>query len=481
MARIPAPVAVLAVALLYFCGAALTCQFERWHGGVAIIWFPGALLAAWLHACPRRDWAALLLACGLANVLAAAWCGPGWMPGVPIALANMVEVAAAATLARHALRAHWPDTTLELVALFLLGTLLVIPACGALIAATGAHVIGHAGFVAVFRGWMLGHAVGLVAVLPFAVVALARLREVGEAVLGRRTGDQGGHGHPRVASMLMVTTMALLTTCVFVQYEDWPLAAPLLFALFAAVWGDVLIATAMPMLVALIAAPLTLAGYGPFADADHVPLGLLYAGLVACGSLPVVVEQARRRREIARLSHSAAHFQALSARADSLIDELRREAQTDPLTGLPNRRAFYASLAVHAASDEPTCVAMIDIDHFKRVNDRLGHAAGDAVLRRFAELARSSFRAIDVVGRIGGEEFAVILRDVSVEQACRICQRLTDRFAGTQIETPFGPVCVTISTGIAVIGRDGDAAMAAADQALYEAKRAGRARLASAA
>jgi diguanylate cyclase (GGDEF)-like protein len=146
---------------------------------------------------------------------------------------------------------------------------------------------------------------------------------------------------------------------------------------------------------------------------------------------------------------------------------------------LPNRRAFFDQLAVQAASGEPACVAMIDIDHFKRVNDRLGHAAGDTVLRHFADLARSSFRADDMVGRIGGEEFAVILRGVSVEQACIICQRLVDRLAAAEISTQMGPVHVTISSGIARIGNDGDAAMAAADSALYEAKRGGRSRLSS--
>jgi diguanylate cyclase (GGDEF)-like protein len=268
------------------------------------------------------------------------------------------------------------------------------------------------------------------------------------------------------------------------QGAGWPLAAPLLFALFAAVWADVLIATAMPMLVALIAAPLTVVGCGPFASGamlapDRLQLDMLYAGLVACCSLPVVVEQARRRQEIMRLSRSAAHFQALSQRADSLIDELRRDALTDPLTGLPNRRAFYDSLAQQTGSGQMSCVAIIDIDYFKQVNDRLGHPAGDEVLRQFAELARASFRGGDLVARIGGEEFAVILRGVSVEQACMVCQRLTDRLAAAEIATPFGPVRVTISTGIAVIGGDGEAAMAFADSALYAAKRAGRARLSS--
>jgi diguanylate cyclase (GGDEF)-like protein len=402
-----------------------------------------------------------------------------------LTLANLGEAVAAALLARHTLRAHWPTATFEMASVFLLGALLVVPAASALVAATSAHWVAGVPFVATFRNWMLGHAVGLVAVLPFAVMLAGRIAERGRAAVHRRRAtDTVPEPRHRLVSLLMVATMALLIVCVFVQDSRWPLVAPLLFALFAAVWADVLIATAMPMLVALIAAPLTVAGFGPIApglvlDADRLQLGLLYAGLIACCSLPVVIEQARRRQEIARLSRSAAHFQAMSQRADNLIDELRHAALTDVLTGLPNRRAFFERLAAQADSGTRACLAMIDIDHFKQVNDRHGHAAGDAVLRHFADLARSSFRADDMVGRIGGEEFAVILRGTTVEQACNVCQRLVDRLSAAEIGTPMGPVHVTISIGIAAIAHDGDAAMAAADSALYDAKRSGRSRLSS--
>jgi len=475
--------AALAVAMLYFAGVIFSCLFARLDGGVAMIWLPGAVLAAWLYVADRQGWTVALIACAVGNELGAGWFGMGWAVGAGLTLANLAEAVAAALLVRHALRAHWPNATFEMASLFLLGTALVVPTGSALMAASAAHWIGGAPFVATFRNWMLGHAVGLVAVLPFTVLVAMRGRA---AVQRRRATDTVPMPGHWLVSSLMVATMALLIVCVFVQEIRWPLVAPLLFALFAAVWADALIATAMPMLVALIAAPLTVAGLGPIAPglvlvADRLQLGLLYAGLTACCSLPVVIEQARRRQQIARLSRSAAHFEAMSQRADSLIDELRRAALTDVLTGLPNRRAFFERLTAQAQTGEPACVAMIDIDHFKQVNDRLGHAAGDAVLRHFADLARSSFRADDMVGRIGGEEFAVILRGVSVDQACAICQRLVDRLSTMEIATPMGPVRVTISSGIAVIGDDGEAAMAAADQALYAAKRGGRSRLASAA
>ncbi len=504
MARLRSLGSVIVLALLYFGGIAFACLLGRLDGGVAMIWVSSAILAAWLFAVDRARWPLALGACALANLLGTGLFGMGWAVAPALTLANMVEALAVATLARHTFRRHWPDATFELVSVFLLGTILVIPAGSALIAAGAVYFAAGIGFVDAFHDWMLGHAVGFVAILPFAMILGLRLtdRSVSDSLL-RRASDGAnrdarrataaaasdpsltdGQNARMLISMLIVATMALLDVCVFLQDSHWPLAAPLLFALFAAVWADVLVATAMPMVVALIGTPLTVAGIGPIApgitdSADRLQLSLIYAGLVACCCLPVIVEQARRRRELARLSNSAAHFEAMSQRADSLIDELRLAALTDPLTGLPNRRAFFEALAVQAASGEPACVAMVDIDHFKLVNDRYGHAVGDAVLRHFAEMARTTFRAGDMVGRIGGEEFAVILRGVDLDQACSVCQRLVDRLAMTDIDTAKGPVRVTISSGIAAIGSDGEAAMADADSALYRAKGAGRSRLSS--
>ena len=485
----PNRAAIAGLTLLYLGGMAFSCLVGRMDGGVAMVWVPGSILAAWLYRADRRNAVAGLIACALANELGAGLFGMGWTAGIGLTLANLAEAVAAALLVRHTLRAHWPHGTFEIASQFLLGAALVIPAGSALIAAATVRVVTGGAFVPTFRIWMLGHAVGLTALLPFAVMAALRLNGQRRSAQSRQRAEdtaapRPAPSHRPIASALMVLTMALLTACVFLQDLRWPLVAPLLFALFAAVWADVLIATAMPMLVALIAAPLTVAGLGPIAPglaqaADRLQLGLLYAGLIACCALPVVVEQARRRQQIAMLSRSNAHFQAMSQRADTLIDELRRAALTDPLTLLPNRRAFFERLTAQAASDEPGCLAMIDIDHFKRVNDRYGHAAGDTVLRHFADLARSCFRSGDMVGRIGGEEFAVILRGVDLDQACKVCQRLVDKLADTEIVTASGPVRVTISSGVVVIGSDGEAAMAAADSAMYEAKRGGRSRLSS--
>jgi len=482
---------ISAVALLYFGGAVFACAFARLNGGFAMVWLSSAILAAWMIGADRRRWAGGLIACAVAHEIASGCFGIGWTTGLFLSAASMGEAVAAALLARYTLKGRWPVAPFEMILVFLIGTMLVIPVSSGLIAATAAHFISGVGFVAALQSWSLGHGVGLGAILPFGMTMTTRVATWCGVVLDRRrdadvSGKIVADRNRALVAVLIFATMALLCVCVFLQDARWTLLAPLLFAVFAAIWADALIATTMPLLVAVIAAPFTVAGLGPMAlgltvAADRLQLSLLYAGLIACCSLPLVVERARRRQEIARLSKSAAYFKAMSQRADNLIDELRRAVLTDPLTGLPNRRAFFDTLNAQAASDEPACLAMIDMDYFKQVNDRFGHATGDSVLVEFAEISRKSFRASDMVARIGGEEFAVILRGATIEQACQVVQRLVNRLAVTDMVTATGTVCVTISSGIAVIDGDGNAAMLRADDALYVAKRGGRSRLAAAA
>ena len=128
------------------------------------------------------------------------------------------------------------------------------------------------------------------------------------------------------------------------------------------------------------------------------------------------------------------------------------------------------------------CVAVLDIDHFKRINDSFGHDAGDEVLRGFAQVARKMVREGDVVARIGGEEFAIFFLNTAIDQAMLVCDRL--RRATAQIGFNAGStiVPVTVSGGVGQIGFEGaEHALKIADRALYEAKRNGRDQLALAA
>lgn len=168
-------------------------------------------------------------------------------------------------------------------------------------------------------------------------------------------------------------------------------------------------------------------------------------------------------------------------RAVRLAAEAQKLANTDPLTSLPNRRCTFARLSsmveVARKRGAPLTAVMFDIDHFKQVNDTYGHQTGDEVIVMVAELARRQARQGDVVGRIGGEEFVWLLPGIDAAAA----RGLAERLRGAVEEGIEGSALpnVTISVGLAqlVDGDDGDAVLARADAALYEAKESGRNRV----
>lgn len=158
--------------------------------------------------------------------------------------------------------------------------------------------------------------------------------------------------------------------------------------------------------------------------------------------------------------------------------ELQRQATTDPLTGLLNRGAIRARIDAAAAADHPAILAMLDLDHFKRINDTSGHETGDAVLLAFADLLHDSVRPGDSVGRIGGEEFAIVFANLSPAQAHAACERLRAALAAIPLAMGAeGPIFVTASIGLADLSGSAAMAVRAADAALYAAKARGRDRI----
>lgn len=162
--------------------------------------------------------------------------------------------------------------------------------------------------------------------------------------------------------------------------------------------------------------------------------------------------------------------------------ELERAATTDSLTGLLNRRAFQraaADMMALARRGTPATLAILDLDHFKRINDEHGHASGDAALLMLADLLRDSLRPYDAIGRIGGEEFAILLHGLTLAGARPVCERLCRTLAGQNFDVPGGTRSVTMSIGLAELcpGVTLDMVFDGADQALYRAKRGGRNRV----
>jgi diguanylate cyclase (GGDEF)-like protein len=163
--------------------------------------------------------------------------------------------------------------------------------------------------------------------------------------------------------------------------------------------------------------------------------------------------------------------------------ELKHMARTDELTGVANRRRFFEvaerQFSLARRHGYRLCVVMLDIDHFKSVNDTHGHAMGDAVLRRVARTCQHAVRATDVLGRYGGEEFAVVLHATDEAGARLAAERMRRSVEELTFETPLGTLRVTISLGVAesAPGRELEPEIVRADAALYAAKTTGRNRV----
>ncbi|HYG89736.1 MAG TPA: sensor domain-containing diguanylate cyclase [Azospirillum sp.] len=176
------------------------------------------------------------------------------------------------------------------------------------------------------------------------------------------------------------------------------------------------------------------------------------------------------------------------ARLERLNEELRHIATVDPLTGAWNRRHFLelANRELERARrhHRPLCVLMLDVDHFKRINDTYGHAIGDAALVALVAACRGALRGSDLLGRLGGEEFAVLLPETDAKNACEVAERLRYAISAIALPLPAGLVGMTASIGVAAAD-PADASMERplirADEALYRAKAEGRNRVARAA
>jgi diguanylate cyclase (GGDEF)-like protein len=196
-------------------------------------------------------------------------------------------------------------------------------------------------------------------------------------------------------------------------------------------------------------------------------------------------------REKSRLlEDQARHLRVLNTSLAHEVDtrkalevELRILATTDPLTGVYNRRRFLElgdyELTREQRGRRGLSLLALDLDHFKRVNDSHGHAVGDATLVRFVQACSTCLRAMDTIGRTGGEEFSILLPETTLAAAREVGERMRQAVAECVMTAPEGTFQVTVSVGAAQLGEGEDfsALMARSDFQLYQAKRAGRDRV----
>ena len=185
----------------------------------------------------------------------------------------------------------------------------------------------------------------------------------------------------------------------------------------------------------------------------------------------------------ARLSRIRRRLSEQREELGRALAQLQAIATRDELTGLPNRRQMQAlmdqELLRSLRHPHDFCVALVDLDHFKRINDEHGHAAGDAVLRAFAQAGPAAMRATDVLARWGGEEFVVLLPDTAMPPALGGMERLRQHIAALRVDIGGAQVAVTVSIGLTGHRRSDTLAqtLARADRLLYQAKAEGRDRI----
>ncbi|WP_205820989.1 GGDEF domain-containing protein [Methylobacterium nonmethylotrophicum] len=456
------------VGILYLVLAAGTIHLTSNGRDIATVWPANAVLLAALLDRRPGAWAGVLGAGFLANVAAnAAMRGLSAAP-LLFSACNLVEVVVAAALLRPAPRGEGLLGAPAVVGRFIAVCGFVAPAISGTGGAATAWLLFGQDLRASFATWLLSDGLGLLVFTPF-LHALLR----GEYV--RCFAGKGWRRRAEAAG-LQVLTATVAYGVFFVAVR------PLLFVLF----GPVMLATfrvgrlgtqLSVMIIAVIGAVATLRGQGPVAalaadPREQAALFQVFLAVLLLTCLPVAAALAARGASFASLAQSAEALRVREA-------ELAHLAATDGLTGVLNRAAFRdaALRAMRSPARAPVSLIALDLDFFKQVNDRHGHLAGDRALVHLVRVLRSDLREHDVLGRVGGDEFLVLLAGTDLDQATAIAARLRDGLRRTPLVLDDGTtLLLAMSCGVALHrpGMGFEDLVHAADMALYREKRARR-------
>lgn len=454
---------VLPVAMFFsWLGIVLSHQSE----GVATIWFSNGLIFSLLITQPKRQWLPYFLAGLAADTLADMIYGDPFSLAFGVSLANSVEVVTSALLLTR-----WFGYPLDLRRRrSLIGFLLIsVVGATALTSALGAfwtlRLVPGPAWWQMFRTWYLGDLLGMAVLAPLIIMvqqpgffAMFNVRELPH-------------------TFVVLVAPVLVTAFVFTHSQD-----PLIFLIFPA-FLLVAFRLGLPgtvvniLLVTLIAIGFTIKGHGPLmlVAGEHM---LLHR---------IVVTQIFAAVAIFTMFPVAAILEEKEALKRSLATSevrFRNLALKDELTGLPNRRAFNLQFehAWEVASKSRNCLGLmiLDVDQFKQYNDVAGHLAGDAYLRSIAWVVDEIAEATEAIpARIGGEEFAVILPDTTLERTREIAETVRQSVQDLALAHPSSASGIqTVSLGVAVRtplnGERSIELMRTADKALYQAKLNGR-------
>lgn len=460
------------VAAGYLASALGGLAISRQAGNIATLWPPNGMLAAVLLLTHRQHWREVLIAGGIGSVVANLFNGNTIVAASSITFANLVEAWLVAAVIRK-----WTDRRVLFqessdVMVLIAASIFAALVAGA-VSGTSAFVLSGAPFTKIFVKWVLGDVLGLLVVMPIAIIAHDLLRHGPDLMLSQRSQVEAG------LILFAVFTVSLLVFAPNMPPVQFLVMPTVLLASFrlgplGAALSTVIVAVVGSLGTVMVA-------QNDATSPDQITLRVLYfqlyLAILFLSALPIGSAMAQR-------VHLENDLMEEKDRADRFAGEMAALASVDDLTGLANRRQFLDSLDLMAdaarRAEQPLTLAMIDIDHFKPINDQFGHAVGDAVLMAIGAACRTAVRGNDVIGRLGGEEFAMLMPVTDQQTAYRIVDRLREAVAAISIPIGDGrSVSVTISIGLAVFANQQiDRLLVDADRALYLAKQRGRNRIA---
>ena len=452
---------IVLLAAVYFVAAKLSLQFAIPPGHATAVWPPSGIALAATLLLGSRLWPGVWLGAALVNYTVSS----SLILAVTMGTGNALESLAGAALVRRYMGVprrfeHCRDVVIFVTVAALSCTIAPTIAVASMVIA---GLLPWTGILPNWWTWWQGDVTGIILVTP--LILSWRLRRA--APWPRRK---------KLEALCLGGLLLVVTHLVFGDATEFLSPFPLTFAImpfmmWAALRFSQRVVTTATAVVSAFAVDYTIHGIGPFAlwsTNESLLILLAFISTVVVTSLALSALRIERGRAMQQLEQA--------------LVELHEQAVTDPLTGLYNRRYLWEFLRrewVRAKRKADTlAVIMIDLDHFKRINDDHGHDAGDFVLTAVAGLLRNRIRSSDIVCRYGGEEFALVLPEASLEnvrlRAEDIRMAIKDLDL-THLGVPLGRI--TASLGIALFPdhvNDPDSLMRAADAALYEAKGAGR-------
>ena len=450
------------VGLLIFA-AALFGLWTRPAGLLAALWPANALLLGVMVRYPRLStplgWLMAVVGYYAADLLT----GGGFFKTTILTIANLVGVATGVALFAQIDRRH-VGLQEPVSVLYLILIVTASAAAAGLVGAIANPLLFHGGPIEGWLFWFVSELVNFMAVLPM-ILALPDFHW--------RLVDRRRFSFPRPGFAHVMPVLALLASCLLGEGFGGPgaLAFPVPALLWCAVTFSMSVTAALTLLVST--GTLLAISFGYIAVAVPVPTS---------NTMPTMLSL---RMGMALITLAPITVASVMAARNELFRRMQYMAEHDQLTGLLNRRAFIdrsnALLSKLADGRRSSALLMVDVDHFKKINDTYGHAAGDLLLKGFARTASSCLRETEPIGRIGGEEFAILLPDCTPETALAVAERIRAAFAEYVVDLDDGRrATTTVSIGIAPMRSSlpaVDHPLSLADQALYRAKQGGRNRV----